>query len=385
MKRGFFGGGNGSGYRFKVGTKVVCRTGPDEWSAGTIVRLNYSEPNWPPGKTVPYQVQLFDGPLIFVPVDNPSLCDLLKLPWWAAVFDNKPGSFFAKNPPGAELSSACGKKGDVNEKDHRGHVALMEAVRMNWLSGVETLISMKADVNVATSKKQSVLHFAALHGSSTIQKLLDAKANPNVQDIDPDFDPEFTSKTFGDRLEHRTPLHYLCLEGDAEGVSMLIRSGAKLDIQDAQFKTPLHLAIEEGHSAIITSLLDAQADVNLGNIESGMQNTPLMDAAHKGKHELMGQLISARADINRQGKQGMGALHLAARRGDPISAELLIAARADMTQPSQCGTALELARKNGGIELLKKFGVESGASTDFTNITSIAALDASQKAALFLD
>merc|ERR1712070_1093189 len=113
--------------------------------------------------------------------------------------------------------------------------------------------------------------------------LIEAKANLDCQDIDPDFDPDFTSKTFGDRLQHRTPLHYACFEGESEAASLLIKSGAKLDVPDAQFKTPLHLAIEEEHESVVEILLQSKADVNLGNIQDGMQTSPLVVASMKGK------------------------------------------------------------------------------------------------------
>lgn len=35
-----------------------------------MVKLNYRESNWPPGKTAPYQVRLNDGRLIFAPMDD---------------------------------------------------------------------------------------------------------------------------------------------------------------------------------------------------------------------------------------------------------------------------------------------------------------------------
>merc|ERR1712224_518828 len=95
--------------------------------------------------------------------------------------------------------------------------------------------------------------------------------------------------------------------------------------------------------------------VNECNLESNM--SPLMDAAHAAKHDLAEQLILVRADVNKQGKQGMSALHLAARRGNAQMVQILIAARADITQESAHGTALDLAKKNGGIELYKLLGV----------------------------
>lgn len=58
--------------RFDMGTKVLCRIGPDEekdWAPGTVAMLWYREPNWPPGSLAPYKVKLDDGRDIFAPGD----------------------------------------------------------------------------------------------------------------------------------------------------------------------------------------------------------------------------------------------------------------------------------------------------------------------------
>jgi len=376
----------GKAYRFTVGTKVECRTGPQEWSAGEIAALSYSEPDWPRGKTVPYQVQLDDGRLIFVPIDNDQLCRKLIPPWWDSCL-SKPGSYFAKNNPPAEfLVKEIGQK-NVDDRNHQGNTALMEAVKKKWTNGVSQLIGMKADVNLAANDKTRAIHIATEHGIDMLKLLVDGKADLNVQDEDPDFDPEFTSKTFGDRFEHRTPLHYLCSEGDTAAAKLLIGAGAKLDIQDAQLMTPLHLAIDAEQNDCIDLLLKSGADVNLGNYSSGVDNSPLMDAAFVGNVELMKKLIAAKADINKQGKQDMSALHLAARKKHAEAAACLLEAGADMNLESKVGTALTLARKNGGLELLKVFGVqtESAFTGDAGDVKNVSSLDAAQRAALFLE
>jgi len=369
-----------AGFRFKVGTEVLCRTGAEEWSAGRVVRLNYREPDWPRGRTVPYQVALEDGGLIFVPQDIPELCRQLQLPWWGSLFKER------QELSARQLRRACVDK-PVNEQDHNGNTALLEAARHNWEPIVSELISMSADVNVSNGKRERPLHHAVFHGEDMTRALLQAKADLNVQDTDPDFDPDFTSTTFGNRLEHRTPLHYCCAAvGDAVVAAVLIQAGAKLDVQDSQFKTPLHLAIEEGHTDVIDVLLRAKANVNLGNMESGMKNTPLMDAAHAGKCELAEKLIAAKADVNAQGKSDMSALHLAARRGDVNVVQVLVAARADVAQRSQCGTAAELAmKKAGSARLLELLGAEAGGpGMPAKKPASVASLSAVQRAALFL-
>merc|ERR1712007_121573 len=105
-----------------------------------------------------------------------------------------------------------------------------------------------------------------------------------------------------------------------------------------------------------------------------MQNSPLMDAAHDNKADLASRLILARADVNKQGKQGLSALHLAARRGNTKMVRILMEARADASQKSDLGTSLDLAKKNGGLELLELFGVEANSTTGST-ITSVVELD----------
>lgn len=385
-----FGGGLRGGpppeqkFRFTVGTKVKCRTGQNEWSVGVIVALNYSEPNWPPGRVVPYQVQLDKGPLIFVPKDVDMLCQKLVPPWWASSF-RKSASLYSQYNPSAETlaQEAAGKK--IDEPDHDGYTALMEAVSKKWPNAVVELIKMKADVNLTADRECRAIHMAANLGASgreCLKALVDAKADLDCQDEDPDYDPEFTSTTFGDRIIHRTPLHYACVEGDVPSVELLLQAKANANIQDAQFKTPLHVAMEEDQVDCIDALLKHGVQVNLGNQSTGMENTPLMTAAGAGNVDLVKKLIGAGSDLNKKGKQQMTALHFAARSRRTEVAKVLLEAKADMNQASTLGTALELARKNGGTDLLKVFGVQGDVNSGADNISS---LDAAQKKALFLE
>lgn len=73
-----------------MGDRVECRVGPHPvkgWAPGRIIKLNYTEPNWPPNmyvflflmslcvnllfnRVAPYQIALHDGRLIFAPQDT---------------------------------------------------------------------------------------------------------------------------------------------------------------------------------------------------------------------------------------------------------------------------------------------------------------------------
>lgn len=55
--------------RFEVGTKVLCRVGPEEWAPGLVIQLWYREAQWPAGSFAPYKVKLDNGSMIFAPGD----------------------------------------------------------------------------------------------------------------------------------------------------------------------------------------------------------------------------------------------------------------------------------------------------------------------------
>ena len=58
--------------RFDVGTRVVCRVGPDPvtgWAPGLVTQQWYREPSWPADSWAPYKVELQDGRSIFAPGD----------------------------------------------------------------------------------------------------------------------------------------------------------------------------------------------------------------------------------------------------------------------------------------------------------------------------
>ena len=97
-----------SKYRFTVGTRVLCKTSPTEWSAGEIISLDYTEPRLE-GQIMPYQVQLDDGSEIFVPSDVVQLCRLLVPPWWAKVFAFASESFFCDESSGEVIRLALEK------------------------------------------------------------------------------------------------------------------------------------------------------------------------------------------------------------------------------------------------------------------------------------
>jgi ankyrin repeat protein len=105
--------------------------------------------------------------------------------------------------------------------------------------------------------------------------------------------------------------------------ALLLASGAEADARAAAGETPLHLAAEGGHKAVIKLLLEAGAEINSAD---SLGRTPLH--RHLGgrgrRKEIVALLLTGGADVNASDHQGCTVLHEATRRypRDPL-AELL--------------------------------------------------------------
>jgi hypothetical protein len=295
-------------YRFEKGTEVLCCTGDHEWSRGVIVALNHREPNWPRYKGVPYQVQLHDGRLVFAPFDVDECCRKVVPPWWECAL-KKSANFGA---------------------------ALMEVVTKMWLNGISQLISMKDFVNMLANHESCTIQFASAQAQDTVQFLLDASATSNSQEQNHDHDPAFTSKPLVDNSEQKTLLQDSDLNGDAEAAKAFFETQARIDIQDAQHKSPLRSAIK---TMCMDLLLRLGADTNQGNHCSSMEDLPLVNSDDE---EFVKESIAAKTDIKIRGKQ---------RRKK--NAGTFLCARADTNQDSADETALKFVCKNSRVDAYK--------------------------------
>eukprot|EP00418_Pyrodinium_bahamense_P076527 CAMPEP_0179055202 /NCGR_PEP_ID=MMETSP0796-20121207/23179_1 /TAXON_ID=73915 /ORGANISM="Pyrodinium bahamense, Strain pbaha01" /LENGTH=412 /DNA_ID=CAMNT_0020751847 /DNA_START=1 /DNA_END=1237 /DNA_ORIENTATION=- len=364
--------------RFAVGDGVLCRIGPEEWSAGRVVAVNHREECWATGCVEPYMVELEDkSDVVLVHVDTDEACRRLtaacsSAPWWAPMFADKSGSHFAK---GAQTEVDALKRivdgRDVNEQDDRGENALLIAVRYSWVGGIRELLALRADPNCKNDSQQSPLHLAVFgigRELTVIGMLLQARADPSLQGSSPE------RRVESDGLPPpacQTPLHCSAGAGLLGISAALIEGRADIDVRDAQSHTPLRLCIREGHEELVELLLRAGADVNVGS-EPGSGTTPLMDAVYRDELGLARRLIEARADVNRAGRQGLAALHLAARSGRIEMAQLLLESGADRDLPSQLGTAVDIAARRAVPALVELLGATPRAVAPKLTVDSAA-------------
>lgn len=335
--------------------------------------MDYYESDMP--ATAPYQVQLDDGDLIYVPSDIDELCRKLDPAWWEAIFCNGPVLF--KNLQ--VLSRLLSQGRPPNVKDHLGDTLLLSSLRMGWTEGARAALLAGADPNLGSTTFVRPLHNALRVGPEAVLMLLEARADPNLQDKDPEKDPDYMSSTFEERPWHRAALHYAATRS-AELCVLLLDHGADVRALDAHYKQPLHLAIEAGKLDVVDLLLSRRADPDAGNTTIGLTSTPLIDAAYRHDRALVRMLAMHRADVNRQGKQGMTALHMAARGRDAQLALLLLALGADPSLTASGKTVAELAMVNGDFDLAAKMGAHLSPQCPL-----LAQLDEAARALLCID
>eukprot|EP00401_Gymnodinium_catenatum_P028588 CAMPEP_0117497066 /NCGR_PEP_ID=MMETSP0784-20121206/20984_1 /TAXON_ID=39447 /ORGANISM="" /LENGTH=451 /DNA_ID=CAMNT_0005292063 /DNA_START=163 /DNA_END=1518 /DNA_ORIENTATION=- len=307
----------------------------------------------------------------------------------------------------------------LESENPSGDTALHLAAGMGWCQGAELLLAARCNPRAQNHMQRAPVHAAVLQGDHRIlQMLLNARASPNAQDIDPDHDARFKSNSFDETPDqHRTALHYAAEFGAVTAVRALLEARADVNVRDSQRVTPLHLCLTlrqdenaemaagcgvkvvglekrpdlngrlgaiigpqgdsddgkpprwpvvlEGDQSdgmllkeenlerlpeeTLDTLLEARADVNLGNHLMGETRTVLHEAVRFRDVALARKLLASGVHIDQQyAKGGFSALHFAARAKSHELVRLLVEARADSALVSSNGkTAAELAETNG--------------------------------------
>ena len=144
-----------------------------------------------------------------------------------------------------------------------------------------------------------------------------------------------------------------------ELIDWLIHNQTDLNRRDGASRAPIHVAIQAGVHELVQSLVDAGADPTLAG--KGGKST-LVQATVQRDAEMVRLLLEAAAAragadggpavppaefVNSMGRDGWGALGLAARVGDLAIVRALLDAGVDKGAVNKVGkTALELARLN---------------------------------------
>ena len=174
------------------------------------------------------------------------------------------------------------------------------------------LISSAAFAQTAPVRKDTRLAEAAMQGDRDgVRVLVGQKADVNSAQ--------------GDGM---TALHWAALKGDVAMADMLLKAGATVKATTRiESLTPLYMACNTGNAPMVELLLKAGADPNAANVNG---TTVLMTAAASGNADAVRMLIEHGADVNaKETTNGQTALMFAAalNRGDAI--KVLLAHGAD--------------------------------------------------------
>lgn len=126
------------------------------------------------------------------------------------------------------------------------------------------------------------------------------------------------------------PLYVAAQTSDLEAVRGHVRAGTPLDGLDPEGHTSLYDAISAQHYGIADLLLKegAKPDVEPQGVE-----TPLMLAADQGQLHLVDELIACGANPNTKMRTGFTALHAAVEGGNPAIVSLLLDRGAEPNAP----------------------------------------------------
>ena len=135
-------------------------------------------------------------------------------------------------------------------------------------------------------------------------------------------------------------LHEAAFQGNVEAIRQHIEAGSDLDEKDPMSgASPLIIATVFGQTEVLKALIEAGADMNIGNNEG---STPLIVAAVFDRIEAARTLIEAGADVNIGNNEGSTALQTAALLCRTEIVKLLLKNGADKNVKNNAGrTALD--------------------------------------------
>ena len=239
-----------------------------------------------------------------------------------------------KNRDKASVRSLLTQRVDVNAPDVEGMTALHWAAHWDDLDTVKLLLRAGAKAKVANRYGVTPLHEAATLGSAPmIETLLKAGADPNA--------------AYG---EGETALMAAARTGSVDAVKMLLTFGASVDARETfRGETALMYAVAENHADVVKLLIELRADVNAQTIH---YEFPKLTGGNGGI-------------IHDRPEGGLTPIFFAARQGAIATADLLIAAGADLkaVEPQYGFTPMQTAIFNGHYDLAARL-IDKGADVN---------------------
>ncbi|XP_061707251.1 E3 ubiquitin-protein ligase MIB1 [Cydia pomonella] len=207
-------------------------------------------------------------------------------------------------------------------QDSEGDTPLHDAISKKRDDMLTLLLEHGADMTLTNNNGFNALHHAALRGNPSAMKIMLGKL-PRPWIVDDAKDDGYTA------------LHLAALNNHAEVAELLVRGGARPDLQNANLQTALHLAVERQHTQIVRLLVSHGADLNICDKDG---DTPLHEAL---RHHTLQQL--RRLQDARDAALLSGLAHAHDKKSSASIACFLAAHGADLTVKNKKGqTPLDL-------------------------------------------
>jgi len=167
--------------------------------------------------------------------------------------------------------------------------------------------------------------------TNLVKTLLDGKADGNQRG------------TILNRGKPTFPLFLAAEKGDAKIINLLIGAGARINEQDDEGFSALHIAAASSNANILSLLIDDHHANLYPRLLNGSQ--PIHSAASKGNAKCVQILLDAGVDVNTTNNDGRTPLHWAAEGKQWDTVELLLDRKADINlKADESGlTALDLS------------------------------------------
>jgi ankyrin repeat protein len=190
-------------------------------------------------------------------------------------------------------------------------------------AAVRSLISEKADVNVAQVDGSTALHWAVYNDDvQTVQALIVAGGSVTA------------ANRYG-----VTPLSLACVNGNGAIVELLLKAGADPNLVLPGGETALMTCARTGSVEAVKALLARGAAVDAKESERGQ--TALMWAAAEGNAEVVEVLLGAGADFHYRLGSGLTAFLFAVREGRADVVRVLLKAGANVNETIEAVAGVE--------------------------------------------
>ena len=164
-----------------------------------------------------------------------------------------------------------------------------------------------------------------------------------------------------DALISQTPLVVAAEKGHLAVVKLLLDHGANIERRDSKGWSPLSYAAETGHEAVVELLLYHGANTEAGDKDGG---TPLSYAAGNGHDAVVKLLLDHGASIERRDSKGWSPLSYAAGNGHDAVVLLLLKRGANVEANDKDGrTPLSYAAETGHVAVARLL-LERGAAIE---------------------